>query len=56
MTFGHFALMAQTLPIWILLYPGVSAYINAKLFVKLFDPFLKAAKEQQEEVAETTEV
>ena len=56
MTFGHFALMVQTLPIWILLYPGVSAYINAKLFVKLFDPFLKAAKEQQEETAEPADV
>ena len=56
MTLGHFALMVQTLPIWILLYPGVSAYINAKLFVKLFDPFLKAAKEQQEETAEPADV
>lgn len=56
MTFGHFALMVQTLPIWILLYPGVSAYINAKLFVKLFDPFLKAAKEQQEGTAEPADV
>ena len=55
-TFGHFALIVQTLPIWILLYPGVSAYINAKLFMKMFDPFLKAAKEQQEEATENAEV
>ena len=58
MTFGHFSIMVQTLPIWILLYPGVSAYINAKFFVKMFDPFLEAAKAQQEapeEAAEQTE-
>ena len=53
--FGHFSLMVQTLPIWILLYPGIAAYINAKFFVKMFDPFLKEAKERQETEKESVE-
>ena len=40
--------LVTTLPIWILLTPGVVAVINAKMFVKMFDPFLKAAKEEAE--------
>ena len=57
--FFSLTLLVQTLPIWILLAPGVVAVINSKFFVKMFDPFLKAAKEQQEapeETAEETEV
>ena len=46
--FGQFNIMVQTLPVWILLYPGIAAYINARFFVKMFDPFLKAAQEQKE--------
>ncbi len=50
--FGQFNIVVQTLPIWILLYPGIAAYINAKFFVKMFDPFLKAAQEEKEEQIE----
>lgn len=46
-------LLIRTTPLWILLAPGVVAYINAKLFAKMFDPFLEAAKKQEEQ--ETTE-
>lgn len=42
-------ILVRTIPVWILLAPGVVAIINAKFFVKMFDPFLKAAKEQKEE-------
>ena len=52
---GQFNLIVQTLPIWILAYPGIAAHLNGKLFVKMFDPFLKAAKEQQENSEETEE-
>ena len=41
--------VVRTAPIWILLYPGIAAAINARLFAKMFDPFLKAAKEEKEE-------
>ena len=54
-TFGHFSLMVQTLPIWILLYPGVASYINARLFMKMFDPFLKEAQERADSAKETAE-
>ena len=39
----------RTLPVWILLAPGIVAVINTKLFAKMFDPFLKAAKGEQNE-------
>ena len=41
--------VVRTLPVWILLMPGLAATINGKLFVKMFAPFLKAASEQKEE-------
>lgn len=41
--------VVRTMPVWILLSPGVVAVINAKFFVKMFDPFLKAAQEKKEE-------
>ena len=55
LAFFSLTLVIRTLPIWILLWPGVSAAINSRFFVKMFDPFLKAAKEQQETQEETPE-
>lgn len=46
---GGWTVVVSTTPVWILLTPGVVAFINAKLFAKMFDPFLKAAKERKEE-------
>lgn len=49
LAFVSLTVVVRTAPIWILLYPGVAAAINARLFAKMFDPFLKAAKEEKEE-------
>ena len=32
----------RTAPIWILLYPGLAAYLCARMFVKVFDPLIEA--------------
>lgn len=48
-------LFVRTLPLWILLAPGVLAYLCAKRFVKLFDPFLNPP-EDKEEPAEIEEM
>ena len=45
--------LVRTAPVWVLLAPGVVAFVNAKLFAKLFDPFLKAAQEENAEKTET---
>lgn len=45
----------RTMPIWVLLTPGIVAVINAKFFAKMFDPFLKAAKGEQSEKEKTEE-
>lgn len=42
-------LLIRTAPLWILLAPGAAACVNAKLFAKIFDPFLKAAEGEKEE-------
>lgn len=42
-----FNLFIRTIPVWVLLAPGVVAYLCAKRFVKLFDPYLNP--EQKEE-------
>lgn len=47
--FFSLEVVIRTMPIWILLAPGIVAVINAKLFAKMFDPFLKAAKGEQNE-------
>lgn len=41
-------LLIRTIPIWMLLAPGVSACVNAKLFAKMFDKFIKEAEEKSE--------
>ena len=41
-------IVIQTAPLWILLAPGVIAYINAKMFAKMFDKFIKEATEKTE--------
>ena len=42
-------LLVRTAPIWILLAPGVTAFLNAKLFAKIFDKFINETKEKTEE-------
>jgi len=37
-----------TSPVWALVAPGVIAFICAKQFVKMFDPFLKTAEKENE--------
>lgn len=46
--FFSLGLVVRTAPIWVLLAPGVVAYICAKAFVRIFDPFLKSAEEEKE--------
>lgn len=41
-------LLVRTVPVWILLAPGVTAFVNAKLFAKMFDKFIKEAEEKTE--------
>ena len=55
LAFFSLNLVIRTLPVWILLWPGVSAVINGRFFVKMFDPFLEAAKAQRETPEEATE-
>lgn len=43
-----FELFVRIAPIWVLLAPGVIASVCAKLFVKIFDPYLKAAENKTE--------
>lgn len=49
---GSFVLIVRTAPIWVLLAPGVLAYLCGKRFVKVFDPYLKADKPEEEEITE----
>ena len=41
-------LLIRTAPVWILLAPGAAAFVNAKLFAKMFDKFIKEAEEKTE--------
>ena len=41
-------LLVRTIPVWILLAPGASACVNAKMFAKMFDKFIKEATEKTE--------
>lgn len=47
LAFVSFGLFVRMAPVWLLLMPGLSACLCAKLFVKIFDPFLKAAEEDK---------
>ena len=55
--FKDLTLFVRTVPLWVLLVPGVLAYLCGKRFVKLFDPYLnpKEEKTEGEEEAEETE-
>ncbi len=44
---SSFELLWRTAPLWVLLAPGVLAYLCAKRFVKLFDPYLQPAQEEK---------
>ena len=46
--FISFELFVRTAPLWVLLAPGVAAYLNAKLLAKIFDKFIKSAEEKTE--------
>lgn len=41
-------LFVWTSPVWVMVAPGVIAFICAKQFAKMFDPFLKAAETEAE--------
>ena len=47
-----FTIFLRTLPLWILLIPGVIATVCGKLFAKLFDPYLKPAEDETENTEE----
>lgn len=47
--FASFAAFIQTLPIWILLAPGLIAYLCSMLFAKIFDPLIEAAQKERVE-------
>ncbi len=52
---GYFSFEAlvRTAPAWVMLAPGLIAFLSAKLLIKIFDPYLKAAGvENTETVAE----
>ena len=53
--FKDLTLFVRTLPLWILMAPGVLAYLCGKRFVKLFDPFLNPKTEETEVTEETEE-
>lgn len=44
----------QTAPIWVLLYPGLAAFLCSMMFVKVFDPLIEAATGKKPGI-ETTE-
>ncbi|MBQ3529036.1 MAG: YesL family protein [Oscillospiraceae bacterium] len=41
-------LLIRTIPLWLLLAPGAAACVNAKMFAKMFDKFIKEATEKTE--------
>ncbi|MBR2937247.1 MAG: YesL family protein [Oscillospiraceae bacterium] len=53
--FKSLVLFVRLAPLWVLLAPGVLAYLCGKRFVKLFDPYLNPEKEEETEEEETEE-
>lgn len=49
--FASLPVFVQTLPVWVLLSPGLIAFLCSMLFVKIFDPLIQPA--EKEEIAET---
>ena len=47
--FGSFAVFVRTLPVWVLLAPGLIAYLCSLLFVKIFDPLIQSAQQEEAE-------
>ena len=45
--FASLKVFVQTLPIWVLLAPGLIAYLCSMMFVKIFDPLIEAAKRKK---------
>ena len=43
-----FELLIRTAPVWVLLAPGATAFLNAKLFAKMFDRFIEEAQTKTE--------
>ena len=41
-------LLISTIPLWLLLAPGASACVNAKMFARMFDKFIKEAIDKTE--------
>ena len=53
--FKDLTLFVRLAPLWVLLVPGVLAYLCGKRFVKLFDPYLNPKDEETDESEEETE-
>jgi hypothetical protein len=53
--FRDLTLFIRTLPLWVLLVPGVLAYLCGKRFVKLFDPYLNPKEDKPAETEEDAE-
>lgn len=46
-----FEALVRTAPAWVMLAPGLIAFLSSKLLIKIFDPFIKeAAGEKREEL------
>ena len=44
--FASFQVFVQLTPVWVLLMPGLSAYLCSMLLVRIFDPLIAAAKKE----------
>ncbi len=53
--FQSLELFVRLVPLWVLLVPGVLAYLCGKRFVKLFDPYLNPKEEKTEDGEEESE-
>ena len=47
--FASLAVFVQLTPIWVLVAPGVTAFLCSKMLVKIFDPLIKEAKGEETE-------
>ena len=46
--FASLPFFVQTLPIWVLVAPGLTAFVCSMLFVKIFDPLIAPTKQETE--------
>ena len=53
--FASFAVFVQLMPAWVLLMPGLSAYVCSLLLVKIFDPLIDPSLKEKKENEEVEE-